>query len=68
MPNFINENFAYSYSLSNDTLRINILPSVGTLYVKNDKLVYFDYISTKSRIQVMKIPLKHLDNVRYLLI
>lgn len=68
IPIFTNESFYYIYSLSNDTLLIKILPPVDTLYVKNDKYIYFDNISTKSKTQVMKIPLGHLENVRYLLI
>lgn len=70
IPIFTNESFYYNYSLSNDTLLIKILPLVDTLYVKNDKYIYFDNISTKSRTQVMKIPLGYLEleNVRYLLI
>lgn len=68
IPIFINDSFYYTYYFSNDTLRIKILPTVDTLYVKNDKYIYFDNISTKSKTQVMKIPLGHLENVRYLLI
>ena len=68
IPIFINENFCYTYSLSNDTLRIEILPLIDTLYVRNDKYIYFDNICTKARTQVIKIPFSDLKNVRYLLI
>jgi|BioPla2DNA2_1021312.scaffolds.fasta_scaffold116813_2 hypothetical protein len=68
IPIFINENFFYTYSLSNDTLRIEILPSIDTLYVRNEKFIYFDNICTKARTQIMKIPFSHLKNIKYLLI
>lgn len=68
IPIFINKSFQYAYSLLNDTLRINIFPSLDTLYVKNDKYIYFDNICAKSKTQVMKIPIGYCENVRYLLI
>lgn len=68
IPIFINKCFSYTYTISNDSLLIKILPTIDTLFVKNDKYVFFDNISTKSKSQLIKIPIAQIENVRYLLI
>ncbi len=68
IPVFSNEIYSYTYSCLADTLRVRIAIPTDTANVKSGKYIYFDTISSKSKTQVLKIPLDCFQNTRYLLI
>lgn len=75
IPNIKDNKFKIkNFNIIKDTLKIDILPSIDTLYIKNKKCgFYFDYYVIKSnkksrQIQTLKIPSIYCKNIKYLLI
>jgi len=63
----VNSNLQYVYSVKTDTLSITIFPLIDNLNVKNDKVIFFDYICTKSKKQIINIPVNYFKNIRFLI-
>lgn len=75
IPNFENNKFKFkNFEIIKDTLKIDILPPIDTLYIKNEKCgFYFDYsvirpMKNLKQIQTFKIPSIYIKNIKYLLI